>query len=205
VLVDVYALPFIIGSLVHVSCKEVQIIEPTARSIIAGTKPVIAWQAIPGVSRYGVEFESRVPEGPVLFSLDTQVTGTIFWPPQPLTDFRAAVKVLVTAGCPADNGSRLREKAASFQIDTSPLCSAPARIAASGDGRNVEWSAVAAAIRYDVTLLRPDDDAILSQGETRQTFFALPVAGETLVAVIRPYCATGFGPRTSVLVAAAKP
>lgn len=184
-------------------CQESQVIEPTARSTIAESRPVVAWRPIPGASHYRLEIESRFPEGRVIASLDTQVRGTTFQPPQPLTDFRAAVKLRVTAGCPADDGSRLREKAASFYIDTSPLCPAPARIAVSDDQRNLEWSVTEKAIRYDVTLLRPDG-TVVRQGQTQRRNFALPNAGETLVAVVRPYCATGFGPRGSVLVTPTK-
>jgi len=113
--------------------------------------------------------------------------------------------VLVTAACPADDGSRLREKPASFHIDTSPLCPAPARIAASEDRQNLEWSVVPTAIRYDVTLLSPDDGVLRLQQQTQRTRLTFPATGEALVAVVRAYCPTGFGPRALALVAPSKP
>jgi hypothetical protein len=183
-------------------CAEAELIEPAA--IVADARPLITWRAIEGASRYRVEIESRVPEGRVLVSLDTQVSGTSFQPPRPLTDFRSAVKVRVTAGCPTDDGSRLREKPASFHIDTSPLCPAPARIAASDDRQYLEWSAVARAIRYDVTLLSTDG-VVRWQGQTQQTRFPIANSVGTLVAVVRGYCATGFGPGGSALIATPKP
>jgi hypothetical protein len=179
--------------------------QPLAGSTVTEARPSVFWHAIGGASRYRVEIESRVAKGHVLVSVDTPVSGTTFRLPQTLTDFRAAVKVRVTSGCPADDGSRLREKAASFFIDTSPLCPAPARIAMSYDQRNVEWSATEKAVRYDVTLLRPDG-TVMRRGQTQRRGFALPSASETLVAVVRPYCVTGFGPLSSAIIPpAAKP
>ncbi len=185
----------------YATCSEAELIEPSA--IVADARPTLSWRAIPGASQYRVEIESRVPEGRVLVSLDTQVSGTSFRPPQPLTDFRSAVKVRVTAGCPIDDGSRLREKPARFQIDTSPLCPGPERIGPSEDGRDIEWSAVPAAIRYDVVLLGPDGGVLL-ESQTQRTRLPLPATGETLTAAVRAYCPTGFGPRGLALVASAK-
>jgi hypothetical protein len=185
------------------ACQDAEVVGPA--KTFSNVRPAVAWRAIPGTSQYRVEIESRVPEGRSLVSLDTQVSGTAFRPPQPLTDSRAAVKVRVTAGCPADDGSRLREKPATFHIDTSPPCPAPAQIAASDDQREIEWPAVAKAIRYHVTFLDPDDGVVLGQGQTQRTRFALPATGKRLVAVVRPYCTTGFGSRGSALVATPKP
>jgi hypothetical protein len=182
------------------TCSEAELIEPAA--IVADARPILSWRAIPGAGEYRVEIESRVPEGQILVSLDTRVSGTRFQPPRPLTDFRSAVKVRVTAGCPADDGSRLREKPSSFQIDTSPLCPAPARIGVSDDGQ-IEWSAVPGAIRYDVWLLSPDGRVRLER-QTERTRLPLPGAGEPLAAVVRAYCPTGFGPRGLALVTAPK-
>jgi hypothetical protein len=184
------------------ACTEAELLEPSA--IVADARPILSWRAIPGAADYRVEIESRVPEGQILVTLDTRVSGTRFQPPRPLTDFRAAVKVRVTAGCPADDGRRLRERPASFQIDTSPLCPAPARVGLSEDGGAIEWSAVPAAVRYDVWLLSPDAEVRLER-QTESTRLPLPSAGgETLAVVLRPYCATGFGARGLALVTGAK-
>ncbi len=171
--------------------------------MVADARPILSWRAIPGASQYRVEIESRVPEGRVLVSLDTQESGTSFRPPQPLTDFRSAVKVRVTAGCPSDDGSRLREKPSSFQIDTSPLCPGPARIALSEDGRDIQWSAVPAAIRYDVMLLGSHGSVRLER-QTQRTGLPLPANTEPLAAVVRAYCPTGFGSRVLSLLIPAR-
>jgi hypothetical protein len=182
------------------TCLEAELIEPAA--IVADSRPILSWRAIPGATQYRVEIESRVPEGEILVSLDTQVSGTHFQPPRPLTDFRSAVKVRVTAGCPADDGSRLREKPSSFRIDTSPLCPAPARIGVSEDGQ-IEWSEVPSAVRYDVWLSSPEGGVRLER-QTERTRLPLPAGDGTLAAVVRAYCPTGFGPRGLALVTAPK-
>jgi hypothetical protein len=195
---------WIVWSSGYATCSEAELIEPAA--IVAEARPILSWKPISGASQYRVEIESRVPEGRVLVALDTQVSGTRFRPPQPLTDFRSAVKVRVTAGCPTDDGSRLREKPASFQIDTSSLCPGPERIGPSEDGRDIQWSAVPAAIRYDVVLLGPDgpDIDVRLERQTQRTRLPLPATGETLIAAVRAYCPTGFGPRGLALVPSAK-
>jgi hypothetical protein len=187
------------GSFGRAVCRDAEILEPATKSTVVVAQPVIVWRPIVGVSDYRVEVESRMPEGRVLVSLDTQLSGTSLRLPQALTDSRAGVKVRVTAGCPADGGSRLREQAASFYIDTSPLCPVPERIQVSSDRRSIEWSATEKATRYDVTLLRPDG-TVVRQAQTQRRTFPLPDTGDTLVATVRPYCATGFGRVGSALI-----
>jgi hypothetical protein len=188
------------------ACHELdRLIAPAAGATVADARPVITWAPLPGASRYRVEIESRIPEGRVLVALDTQVGETRFQPPQPLTDHRAAVKVRVSAGCAPDDGARLRARAAAFQIDTSPLCATPAAMTVTPDRRALAWPAVPNATRYDVTLLRPGDGSVVRRGDTRQPAFALPSGPEPLVAVVRPYCPTGFGTAGSAFVPVAVP
>lgn len=190
----------LVGPTMLGACEEAALAQPAPLSTVTGARPLVAWRALSGEGPYRVEIESRVPEGRVLVSLDTLVDTTRFRPPRPLTDHRATVKVRITRGCPVDDGSALRERPASFQIDTRPLCPAPARLALSADRRQLEWTAVPRALRYDVSLL--DLDGVrLAQAETRAPVFALPPRSDPIVAVVRPYCATGFGPLTSALAA----
>jgi hypothetical protein len=182
-------------------CRAATIVEPSYHEVTSDRRPAITWSAVPNVTRYRVELESRNPEGRVFASIDTQVSSPLFRPAQPLTDARAAVKVRITAGCPADDGSQLRAQPASFFIDTAPLCPGPARIDVSENARGIQWAPTPNATRYDVTLLRPDG-APVTKGQTSRPEFALPAGVEPVVAVVRPYCATGFGPYTSALISA---
>jgi hypothetical protein len=178
-------------------CREMAV--RIAVTEVAFARPRLEWSVAPGVEHYRVEIEGRIPEGRVLMSLDTRVSGTTFQTPQSLTDFKVSLKVRVTAGCPADDGSRLRERAASFYVDTSPLCPVPTRIALSGDRRSIEWSATPGALRYEVSLRREDGSEV-ERGPTQRPRFPVPETGETLIAVVRPYCETGFGARGVALL-----
>jgi hypothetical protein len=187
----------------QVDCREAVITQPTNGAWSFDPLVELRWRAIAGSERYRVELESRMPEGRVLASIDTHVTGTSFRPPRSLTDSRAVIKARVTAGCPADEGSELRAQSASFFIDTSPLCPGPARIDSRENLKSIEWAPTPNATRYDVTLLRADGAQIV-KGQTQRPEFAVPASSDPLIAVVRPYCATGFGPYTSALISAEK-
>ena len=192
------------GSQADVRCQPVEITTPPAGSSVAETRPVVMWSAVPGVRSYRMQIESRVANGPALVSLDTHVEGTRFEPPQRLTDFRAIVKVLVTSGCPPDDGGQLRSQPASFFIDTTPLCAGPARIDRSENAHSIQWAPTPHATRYDVTLLRPDG-TLVARGQTHGPAFALPAGpagNDALVAVVRPFCNTGFGAYAAALISA---
>jgi hypothetical protein len=180
-------------------CREARIESPASRSTVTESQPTVRWEPLPGAMNYRVEIESRVPEGRVLVAIDTMVEGTSFRPPRPLTDFRGAVKLRISAGCPVDDGSALREKGAWFLIDTSPLCSLAGPLALSPDGLWLEWKPVAAAVRYDVSLRETNGDP-RSEGQTKEPRYALPAESRPFVAIVRPYCPTGFGRWASVLV-----
>ena len=180
-------------------CEEALIQAPPARSTVAEAQPAVRWEPLAGVTTYRVEVESRIPEGRVLVALDTMVTGTSSRPPRPLTDFRAAVKLRVSAGCPADDGSALREKGAWFLVDTSSLCPFPDPLTLSPDRRWLELTPVTGALRYDVSL-RETDGEPRAEGQTKESRYALPAEGRPFVAIVRPYCPTGFGRRASMLV-----
>jgi len=187
------------------ACQEALVKEPAVGATVSDARPVLRWDSLAGDGPYRVEIESRVPEGGVLLSVDTLVAGTSFRPPRPLTDQRAAVKVRVSQGCPADDGSTLREKPALFQIDTGPGCPVPTSITMSADGRFLEWTPVPGALRYEVSFRDPKDGSPRLAGESKGTRYPLPAASSTAIAFVRPYCATGFGPRGSALIAPPKP
>ena len=179
----------------QLGCSEAVITHPASGAWSFEPLVELRWQALAGPERYRVELESRLPEGRVLASIDTHVGGTSFRPPRPLADSRAVIRVRVTAGCPADDGNRLRTQPATFFIDTSPLCPGPSLIDVGERHRSIAWTPTPKATRYDVTLLRPDGIQIV-KGQTQRPEFAVPASEDPLIAVVRPYCATGFGPYT---------
>src|SRR5204862_7089925 len=102
-------------------CVPVEILDPVRNSTIHGARPDIRWSGLSGVKVYRVQIESRVPEGQVIERIDTRVGDTRFVPPRPLTERRAAVKLLVTADCPEPTSIATRP--ASFFIAVAPNCS----------------------------------------------------------------------------------
>lgn len=181
-------------------CRQSQLLSPAAESVVADARPTLRWSPIQSVNRYRVELVSRAPNGRALTSIDTQVTGLTFRPAQPLTPYRAEVKVRVSSGCEPDDGQFVHERPAAFHIDTSPLCPAPERIVLSRDGRNVEWPAVEGAASYEVTLLRADDASEVSRATTPHNSFPNEGSSGMRVAVVRPHCSTGYGPYGSALI-----
>src|SRR5438876_8641862 len=85
---------------VHAECAPVEILDPAKNSTIHGARPDIRWSGLSGVKAYRVQIESRVPEGQVLERIDARVGDTRFVPPRPLTDRRAAGKLLLTPDFP---------------------------------------------------------------------------------------------------------
>jgi hypothetical protein len=186
-------------------CQEALIVSPARLTKVSEYLPEVTWRAIPGVSEYRVELESRVPDGAVLVSIDTHVGGTVFRPAQRLTEDRAVVKVRVTSRCRPDDGSFLRSAPASFFIDTAPSCSGPTEITLSANRGWIEWGLVSGATRFDVTLMAASDGQVIRREQTKSNRVPAPADSGPFIAVVRPYCATGYGPRASAFVATKKP
>ncbi len=122
----------------HAECAPVEILDPVRNSTIHSARPDIRWGRLSGVKAYRVQIESRVPEGQVLERIDARVGDTRFVPPRPLTDRRAAVKLLVTADCP--ESTSIAAHPAWFFIDIAPKCSAVRGLSFSGESApKAEW------------------------------------------------------------------
>lgn len=182
------------------ACIQSDIKAPVRGATTSEGRPELHWSGSAS-GPFRVEIESRVPEGPTLVRLDLLATSLSVRLPGALTDSRAAVRVRVTSGCDVDDGKGLLETGATFWIDTSPLCPAPVEVSLTADGKGLEWPATPGAVLYDVSLRQEDGDP-LAQGQTIRPRFALPAAARTIVAVVRPYCETGFGPRGLAIIAA---
>lgn len=181
------------------ACTEAKVVRPLSAAVIADSRPVIQWLHTAGAGSYRIQLESRLPGGPVLVSLDSRIVGNSFRPPTSLTSDRAAVKVRVTADCPPDDGTKLREHAATFFIDTTSLCRAPTELTVESRGV-VHWSEASGVRRYKVTVLRAEDAAIVSDLETERTSIEWPPDDVAMIVIVRPVCDAGFGARVSALV-----
>jgi hypothetical protein len=176
----------------HAECASVEILDPVRNSTIHGARPEIRWGGLSGVKVYRVQIESRVPEGQVIERIDTRVGDTRFVPPRPLTDRRAAVKLLVTADCPESTSVATRP--AWFFIDMAPTCSSVQKLSFSGASTSkVEWARTSGATRYKVEAYSMADGRLVARKETTVASAELPRADTPLVVAVRPRCESVVG------------
>jgi hypothetical protein len=180
-------------------CRELAV-QQTEVGVAGEWRPTFVWPWKATSARFLVELEGRVAEGRLLASFSTYVSRPTFQPPTPLTSHRASVKIRVTTGCQPGELGRLQERAAAFFLDTSARCPVPTRIATGAGGRSIVWDTVPGPTNYEVSVRRLDGTEV-QRGEVRRAEFALAteVTGP-LVAVVRPYCQTGFGNRASAFI-----
>lgn len=158
---------------------------------INGTQPTIRWHAVEGATRYRVQVDSRVPEGRRILLLDTFVSGTEFTPPQPLTDFRARITVLVTPECDGKTG--VSSEPLRFEIDTSTQCVLPAD-SVKRDGDELAWRPVDGIIFYQVSAYGGSSGKLLDRRELRRERIALSLFGRNATTLsVRPKCQKGWG------------
>jgi hypothetical protein len=176
----------------HAECAPVEILNPLRDSTIHDSRPGIKWTALSGVKLYRVQIESRVPEGQVIERIDARVSDTGFIPPRPLTERRAAVKLLVTADCPEP--TPIATRPAWFFIDVAPNCPAVQGLSFSGAGASrAEWARTSGATRYEVEAYSLAEGRLIARKETTLTSTDLPQAGAALVVAVRPRCESVVG------------
>ncbi len=177
---------------VHAECAPVEILDPVKNSTIHGARPDIRWSGLSGVKVYRVQIESRVPEGQVVERIDTRVGDTRFVPPRPLTDRRAAVKLLVTADCP--ESTSIAPHSAWFFIDMAPQCSAVRGLSLSAESApKAEWLRATGATRYEVEAYSMADGRLIARKETALPSSDLPRVAAALVIAVRPRCESVVG------------
>jgi hypothetical protein len=172
-------------------CRAAEILSPGRGAIVSEGRPEIRWKALPGAARYRVQLESRVPEGAVIARVDTRVSGERFVPHVPLTDERAAVKLLVTADCAGASEPSVIEEAAHFFVEVTGSCPAPADIALDGAAK-ITWTSVASAQSYELAIYSAVDGRTLAQGRTIEPSYRLPALGEPSYLALRTRCAAAY-------------
>jgi hypothetical protein len=168
-------------------CVRADLVAPAAQ-IISESRPTLMWRPLPGVSRYRLRLQSRVPEGEIKVALDTLVDGALFTPARPLTDHRAIVQVLVTPLCdqqPAlDSGAR-------FFIDTGLSCRMQPLAFDTGGGK-WSWVPAAGALGYEVYRYAMPDGKLLGREESPQPL-SFSIDGPAPLAVaVRARCENGY-------------
>ena len=175
----------------HAECAPVEILDPVRNSTIHGARPDIRWGGFSGVKVYRVQIESRVPEGRVIERIDTRVGDTRFVPPRPLTDRRAAVKLLVTADCP--DSTSIATRPAWFFVDVAPNCPSIQKLSFSGASTKVEWARTSGATRYELEAYSVSDGRLIARKETTVASAELPRADTPLIVAVRPRCESIVG------------
>jgi hypothetical protein len=201
-----YSLPGLAVS----DCPVAHIVAPASGARVEEARPTIVWRALPGVSRYRVQLESRVPEGRIVASTDALVEGTQFVPPANLADSRAAVKALVTAACGTDAPhATVSAQPARFYVDLAPRCPAvgnltvEAAAAAATGGSRVMWAPSKAATAYEVAVYAMPDGKRLAGGETPAASYTLAFREQAVMVAVRPHCGAAVGPAVYGMVPAA--
>jgi hypothetical protein len=170
------------------ACPVAQLVAPQPGQTVNASRPAIEWRALPGVERYRVQMESRIPEGRVLHRFDTLVTGTKFVPPSALTDERAAVKVLVTAECGVAKQPSVIEEPARFFIDLTASCPAPALAVQPG---RISWGKVAGAQNYELAVYSAIDGKSLLQAESLEPAYPINIQQPAYV-MVRARCGQAY-------------
>jgi len=168
-------------------CTHAALVAPAER-IVPESRPTLVWRPLPGVSRYRLRLQSRVPEGEIKVTLDTLVDGTQFTPPRPLADHHAIVKVLVTPLCDhqpgLDAGSR-------FLIDTGLSCRMRP-LAFDAESRRWSWLPAAGARAYEVYRYAMPDGKLVGREEVLQPL-SFSIDGPVPLAVaVRARCDNGY-------------
>jgi hypothetical protein len=176
------------------ACPEAEIIVPAQGSAVAQARPRIEWKAVAGASEYRVQLESRVPEGRVLAQFDTRVSGSVFTPPSPLTDYQAAVKVRVAVACDEPDEAPVSELQPRFFVDVSGTCPAVEELRIDAATARISWRGAASARRYEVRFFSGDEAAGGAMVGTIAPSIALPQKLGALVVRVQPVCDTGKGP-----------
>jgi hypothetical protein len=165
------------------SCQPLPLLEPR-ESTIAQSRPTLKWQPLPGVQRYRVRLQSRVPEGELVASFDSVVAGSSFVPPRPLATHRAVVTVLVTASC--EQAHQVGESGR-FVIDTGLACRLdPLRQVPGGAWT---WDRAPDAIEYEVFRYAMPGGKLMSRSVVPTP---VSLSAESGMLAVRARCTYGF-------------
>lgn len=190
------------GPGVAADCSPPRVVSPGMGETVASGRPAVRWQGGREVSSYKLMLLARKPEGEVVASFDTLVTGTEFVPPYPLARSTATVTVSVSAVCEDAQVPAAPPALHRFYIDLRPGCrlvGAPV-VRHENQQRWLDWSKAAHADRYDVFAYRAFDGQLLFSREVASPPMLLPAVADVPVAIaVRPRCGAVEGQAAHVL------
>lgn len=132
----------------------IPVITTPTEALVATERPVIAWTAVDQADHYRVQVNLRVPEGPLLGSLDLNVREPRFELPHALPAHRVLVIARVSAHCKEQGYGPSSEPAQGgrFLAVRGPACPPPDHISTSiaGDGLALAWDRASSASGYEI-------------------------------------------------------
>lgn len=193
------------GPLAATACTRHELVAPARGAVLQERQPTLRWEG-PAHEKYRVQVTALLPEARVVAAHDLEVAGTTFRLPAALPVERAALKVLVSRGCPALDAQDVNALGAWFFIDVRDTCVVQARSASYRDG-TLSWPPTPGAESYKVRIFHgtmvagaaatPGDEVLVPS-----TMFKVPAAGPATgtysVATIQPVC-QGLPGRTAAV------
>ncbi len=173
------------------NCNAATLTSPPPGSTVADVRPLFEWVPLPGVERYRVRLVARVQEGEITTNIDTLVAGTAFRPSDPLTTFRADIRIAVTGDCPAPGS--LDGIATRYRVDHGLAC-AIGKPAWDASTTRLTWAEGSSTTEYEVLVFGTPDARLLGRETVRSTVWQprarLP-AGTVLA--VQPRCGAAHG------------
>lgn len=141
---------FSLGAWAQPACEQYELQLPRRGSQIAERQPELQWGGDASAS-YRVQVAVILPEGRILESVDTVVTGTRWRFKAPVSTLTTAVKVIVSRNCPTLSIQDLNSRGPYFFIQTADLCALKPQ-SVRQQGATLRWEAATPADRYVVQL-----------------------------------------------------
>lgn len=131
-------------------CERYELLTPKRGSQIADRQPELQWGGDAN-SSYRVQVAVVLPEGRVLESIDTVVTGARWRLGAPVTVLTSAVKVIVSRNCPTYSVQDLHAQGPYFVIQAADQCALKSR-SVQQQADALHWSAPVNADKYVVQI-----------------------------------------------------
>ncbi len=109
------------GAWAQPACERYELLTPKRGSQITDRQPELHWNGDPNAS-YRLQVAVILPEGRILESVDTVVTGTKWRPGAPVSVVTAVFKVLVSRHCPEVSIQDLNAQGPYFIVQSADQC-----------------------------------------------------------------------------------
>lgn len=132
------------------ACERYELLTPKRGSQISDRQPELHWNGDVNAS-YRLQVAVLLPEGRVLESVDTVVTGTKWRPGAPVSVVTAVYKVLVSRNCPTMSIQDLNAQGPYFIVQSTDQCALKPR-SVGQKGKALEWTSLSNADKFVVQI-----------------------------------------------------